>query len=51
MVGMRGSGGVVSGDTDLGDLRGLPQGWVPDRGAAIGRRHPCEVITMTWGGN
>jgi hypothetical protein len=37
MVGMRGSGGVVSGDTDLGDLRGLPQGWVPDPGAAIGR--------------
>jgi hypothetical protein len=42
VVGMRGSGGVVSGDTDLGDLRGQPQTWVPDPGAAIGQRHPAR---------
>jgi hypothetical protein len=42
MGGQRGSDGVVSGDTDLGDLRGQPQGWVPDPGAAIGRRHPAR---------
>jgi hypothetical protein len=42
MSGQRGSNGVVSGDTDLGDLRGLPQGRVPDPGAAIGLQHPAR---------
>jgi Nitrile hydratase, alpha chain len=42
MGSQRGSDGVVSGDTDLGDLRGQPQGWVPDPGTAIGLQRPAR---------
>jgi hypothetical protein len=62
MGGTRGSGGVVSGDTDLGDLRGHPQGnmnWVGETsGGMVGwpvqrsdrATTPCQVIRLTWGG-